>query len=1037
MARVNRPVRALGVLEPRWTPAYLSGLTTAVSSDPRPGAPVTDSDQPRLVPQIVGAQSQTIEVEVLQGGYPQLGGSSIGVGYYLADETTNDARGIQLPTSVYDVRTTSALYAGSADRGDACYDPVSGRVFVLLGDHMGVYSPHTDEVTDVTAPADIVWDGLACAYLADQRLVIVGLEYAAVSDDHGDTWTAVGSGTDSAFSGSPTWLLGSSAYTYRVVPDGYGSLLWIGSEDGTSTSVDVRMAASDDVGASWTEVEITNTASPKFWDAAPMVDGGIALVIVNDDGDTKVRFWLLPDAYTSPDDLDYVEIIPDDAAVREGVAIACDTNGVLWLYLRLGASDATETYNSTDRGATWNRLPDFASTAWVAGLIRLRACPHPGGGLAAAAVSSTGTGIGVLQLGAWTAPGRQGNDWAEDDGTRKDLDYIGGVGSPDGVYSLTLGGTGGTGTGADGYFRIWTGGSAATRWYDADVYLGARDECAAEAIVAVTAGSVAWAAKLRVTLNDTSGGGPGFVDQRQISIEIRETGFRVYDDGASAVLSGPHTVDMTIPTHFRLSVDGATGRVMWRQGTATAWEEAALAGIDQDTVLGTVGVSVRFGILDSVADTELQVWRVAARGKAADRKRGLENTGIGATRYPCPDAHDADRERAAYLQIAGGPCIPGEHHVIAPAYGYGVINSFPTVEPSPSRVWRSGDPAEDQDVLVDLGDDTDLAGSPSIALVVRNANVRRVDLLAMEDGGSSVTVVETMNLAVGFASLSFTRSGDRLVPASTETGARYLRTNEPGLVGGSVRIDGDAAYTIRAVRAGWWDATADVQAAIYLDGVDGGTPSSGTCSLLWHSGVLVYRRPVGTAYRYWGWRVRADDVPVTGDTPQIGCAYLFGLQTPGKQWSNGEEWVRSGNVRAITDDAGTQRRKQLGPTRRSLSIAWDEGALQSRSIRRDSPDGADWIGPAGIPEIGRDDVSGVLAGVLEGAKGGELPVLVLLADAPTPSGGVATETITDSDLWMVGYVQEVRDTHAIADANRSGGDAPMTRNSIGTIVEAV
>ena len=64
-------------------------------------------------------------------------------------------------------------------------------------------------------------------------------------------------------------------------------------------------------------------------------------------------------------------------------------------------------------------------------------------------------------------------------------------------------------------------------------------------------------------------------------------------------------------------------------------------------------------------------------------------------------------------------------------------------------------------------------------------------------------------------------------------------------------------------------------------------------------------------------------------------------------------------------------------------------------------------------------------------------MLVVLAPVGDASGGVATETITDASLWLVGYVQEVRDTHAIVDDQRGGGASELVRNSIGTIVEAV
>ena len=1036
MARVDRPVRCLGVLEGRWHPDYLSGLTTATERDPRPGDATTESTLPRLDPRIVGAQSQTVIVEVLQGGYPQLGGTSLGVGYYLADEATADARGFMVPITVQDWRSITATSDDPTTGQDAAYDPLTGRVMLRCADALALFDPHTDALTAITDPTDVDWSGLAVAYMQDGtgRAVIAGLDYAAVSDDHGATWVQVGGGTRDTFTGSPTWRTGSELHHFRLCPDGTGNLLWMGIEDVGGSDSDPRFAASDDNGVSWTEIVIdtSGTETSKYFDMSPHPDGGIAFVsIINDGGDCAVRFWMLPNAYTSLDDVDAVTVIPTVAGSRALVHLACDTNGVIWLYMGVSPSSLSEVevYFSTDRGLTWTQTSDHWNAAINAPLGRL--CPHPYGGLAMSAALDDAS-VGLAQLGGWTAPGRRGNDWAEVSGTRSDLVYLGPA-LPT-AYGMTSGGTGGGDSSGPGYFVVRTLGVAATRWYDADIETGAVDAASAEAIVSVATGSTDRACKIRLVAREAG------VTQRRVSIELSDDEFRVYDEVGSAVLSGPHAVDLTLPTHFRLSFDGATGRVMWKQTPSTLWEQAALTGIATDTGAASDGASVRFGVLDSTTGTELNVWKIAARAIDADRLQGLNNVGIGATVYPCPDAHDATRERAAYLTIRGGPSLPGELHTIPPSYGYPLSATFPTVEPSPSRPWRTAAAlSADEDCLVDLGVDSDPGLSPSVALVIRNANVRRIDLLAMEHGGSSVSVVETLDLATGFTNLDYALDGNRLSPAGSSTaGARYLRKNE--LAGCVAILAGPESYRISGNTAGWFDATASVPACVYLEGVDPDDPpaSSGTVDLVWHSGVLVYHQAPGVVYRYWGWRVRSGNKPPDAEGyAQIGNAYLFGLAALGKQWSNGEEIRAVGNVRSTVDDAGTERRQQLGPTKRELSIVWDDGARQARSIRREDGVDADYLGPDGVPLVARDDVAGQLTGVLEGAKGGALPVLVVLAPVGDASGGVATETITDASLWLVGYAQEVRDTHAIVDDQRGGAPSELVRNSIGTIVEAV
>ncbi len=1035
MPRVDKPVRMIGSLNPRWTPAYLSGLTTATSRDPRPGSAVTESTLPRLDPAIVGAQERTVVIEVLQGGYPQLGGTSLGVGYYLADETIADARGVIIPTCVTDHRRTAGMESETALRADCAFDPVSGEVFTLVGELGSRYNP-SGSLSDVALPASLDYSGIAVACYPDTgRLVLAGLDDVRVSDDHGVTWTKVAGGTRDYASGSPTWVVAAPETPYRLVVDGFGSLMWMGYEDVGGSDTAIRLMASDDGGASWDDVAVTYTPAASTVQHADMSahpEGWIAWVEVVGGG--EVVFRLLDNAWTDPEDVDPVTVVDEGSGGHDMVMCCCDTNGVVWVYATWnnGGVLTTTAYYSVDRGDTWI-TSDVLVTDAAPEIPTGKIVPHPHGGLFGAWRWGLGTGDNsIVQLGAWTAPGRVGGDWP--------VAYLGWA-DPTG-YGWAHTGAGTTAQGTAGAIRGYWEHDATVgglqSYHSITVSGASADDGSVEAIIVCPEVDVSVAQavgiKLRMRVAATT--------QRTIAVYVEPDGYRVRDLEAGAWVAAKVLVDLTARTHLRLSVNGATGYVAHRADNETLWTVQTLSGMTTSATGSAGSCTAYFGVLElGATEMVLRTWMLRTRATPANKLQGRDNLGIGATSYPCPELYDTARQRMSYLRIRGGPSIPGEVYTIAPSYGYPLEASFPTQEPSPSRPWRTGEGTSgDQDVLVDRGYDTDSGGA--FAFAVRNCNVRHIDVIAMEDGGGSIDVLYSMDLADGFADLGFARTGERLTPVGTSIGSRYLRRNE---LAGSTAILADSfgtvnSYKIHANTAGWFDAAASVVALVYItDPV--GAPTAGEVSLVFSDALLVAYRATPVAYRYIGWRVK-DGTPPNANYPadnyyQIGCAYLFQLAAFGKQWSNGQQWTWTPNVRAIVDEAGTQRRKQLGPTVRSLALSWDDGARLARSIRRADGVDADWIGPTTVPLVGRDDVIGQLVGVIESAQGGALPVLVVLDDEPIGVGGAAVKQITDRSLWLIGYMDgEIQDIHTLADDMVDGG-AEFARNAIPTIVEAV
>jgi hypothetical protein len=665
---------------------------------------------------------------------------------------------------------------------------------------------------------------------------------------------------------------------------------------------------------------------------------------------------------------------------------------------------------SVDGGVTWTAASAVARTdEWS-----VRAVPHPWGGFACA---YRPYGYGFVHLGGWHGPGRDAHDWAES-----------GSGRTDGVWSGSLAPTS---TLLDGPQWTATGAGTATLvgsalgltllsgpggneiYYDLDVFTGDENEASAEYCIQVEDDGGTTAAT-------PDGQGIGLELRARNSTAVRrltvwhdEAGYRVRDEEGAAWLTAKVTVAGRY--HVRVAFRGADGYVAHRLDGTTRWL-AQRWTTQGSTASAAANVRCRWGQISAgVANTEHTWWYVRAKGVYVDLVEGLDQTGVGASSYYLPDLHDPVRERLALARVRGGPAIPGEVYGLPAAHGHPVEALLPTVEPSPSVAWRSVAPGADQRIALDLGYDTEIgAGGGTIALAVRGCNVRTITLEAAPDDASptwqSILVVD---LAAGFTGLTGALVGDTLRPvAGTVAGSRYIRRGE--LRGGHIVYDANASAggpfvaTIRDNTAGYWsDPATGPTVTVYVERAEllGSPGATADCELVWPAGVAVAHASPSASIRYRWWSLLIASTEAANDYYQIGDAYLFGGLPLGKQWSPGYEWGRAPNVGSDLDVAGTDRRTQLGPSRRSLTLNWDEGQLEARHVDNTAAT-AGWLGTdSGSTRVARDDVRGQVEGLIESAEGGALPVLVLLGDHASESVG----TVTDPARWMVGYVEgEVR-----------------------------
>ena len=1033
MARVSWPLRVVGVLDPRWAPAYLSAAETdATEADPRPGRTTTSDDLAALDVSVSGAQSVDLVAAVLQTGYPELGREDLEVGYRLGTDAGQDQiRGHQSPVLLTDAQTEE--YAGII-RAVAWCD-VTGHVAYHGGalpwssPFVGALDPVSGVRPDYSGPNDELVrdvDGLALAYLpGTTRLYAVGVDVVARSDDHGETWTEVDARTTLA-SLWPAATLPTGVQRARLLVDAAGALLWLGA-DLTAFSNGLRGAYSTDGGGTWEAVSdlpwSLDYSAEAVWDACTHPDGYLLVVLGSYPG-----VWVrrLASAADPLEDAAEVEITASGDV--DAVSIVAEPSGVVWVYVNCHGAP-TRAYYSLDGAATWTRSEDV----WPSGLTVVGA-PHPHGGVWAGAYASDDSGpgtsapSGAIRLGGWTAPGISGLAWAETTSPR--ADYVWWGADPDVAYWPAASLVGSAVAWVVGTARPDIGVASSIR---ADVYSGDRTQASARwawshIATSTTGADTRATGGVGLELRARNASTPA---TRRVAVYADEAGYRVRDEEAAAWLTSKIAVDMGDKVHFRLSFSGSDGEVLHRSETGTAWTRTTFTGITASGAAAAGDARVEWGHLAGVAGTSSRWYYVAARGIDAPSQIGIDNRSIGASRYPVPEAYDVDRERLAWLRLRGGPGLRGEEYSIAAGHGYPHEAISPVWDPSPSAPWASTGTDTNATIAVDLGADDYLGNADgTVVFAVRNCNVRHVKLRGKPDGGAW-GVVGTLDLAEGFADLVADRSGAVLTAAATSPdGARYLRRNE--LVGGHVVIDeGGPDECVRRIvsnSAGYWSATAGgprVRVRIEVDGTEpvGDFP----VTLVWSAGAAVWHD--ATPYRYWSVRVDADEL--CPDTGWRVKAYLCGAVPLGKQWGSNAEWTTAPNVAGEVDPYGTERIAQRGPTRRTLSVSWEEGQIERRFVGA-SPEDAPYLSTTlGRLAVAQDDVRGQLAGLLEDAQGGALPVVVLLGDYSVLDGA----TITDPTQWIAGHLRgEIR---AQSDARYDPTEGESLRVGALLVVESV
>lgn len=1013
-AMLDKTMRALAVVDPRWAvDRILSSATTADEADLEPGDVLDDGGA--LAPRLLGAQSRDLEVVVVDAGLPGA------VGYRLANEDDAAIRGRE---SLWAITGTSHCdLTVACDQLAAAVDPTSQRLAVAwsFGGGVGtlgvaVYEPLTDTWSTLTLPtmSSATWGNMAPVVLVWRGgdLVVVGATSAIRTGDLGATWRA--------HARYPSLGMASTSRPWLVV-DGDGRWL-LGQEAGG----DLQLSASTDYGATWSDQGTIADAGISA--AATTPDGRIVIAYLDAGDSYRPSVVVLGSAVDRVSQLEAVQVSSSTATSAARVGILAPPEGGLYLYRSTTTSIVG--WQGSDAATGWSASPLTTFGSAASNVVDPVFVSLAGRGAIVHRPSTSG--VAMAWLGGWSA--RHVRPFLFTGSILDKLSWLA-TAAPSSGWSTF--GTSTRSLTAGGWF---IGTTAASGGYTYTPAVLTWQAVEAETISVIAGGPQMCGIRSR-TNNGTF--------ESSVTLYLQADGFRLRDEIAAAWLDPKVLVDLSTPMAWRIEHGGAAVRVSYRRPFDAAWTIAASTPTGFYT-LGFVAASatqvIRVGSISSgtnqltvryvniVGNTVglLPVYLSGLRPFSASSQEGVNGCALPPT-GGVPVLEASEIGAAARLVARGGVGLEGEVYRLQ-ARGRRPLDALFVGLPSPADVYRSTPYSAygaAWRLVLDLGRDTLIGGSPSVALVVRGATTRRVRLLASTSASPAPAVVGTLDLAEGFAGLDYELAGDILSPPVLYTGTaggRYLGAGE--LVGGYAVLDPGGVPKVRRIAeqsAGWWGATDGPRPSIRLEGLDGTEAASAEVDLIAVEGVLVVDFPAGEAYRYWGLEVPLG-APCFADVVEIGRAWLCGLRALGKQYDRGWVWRVEPRVAVEEDEAGSQRRARLGPLRRTATIDWTHGAHR-RQIRQAAPAEVDYHANAeGAPLVARDAVFDTLEGILKASNDGASPIVLL---ATPPASGA---TLTDPTRFLVGFVDGPVGVRNVA--GEEGVDEYERVDAL-TIVEAV
>lgn len=1012
----------------RFVPENEDGATIDYTqAGPRAGGvAVPGDDRSAGVLATSGDQDQTLQLSVWRGGLPQAPGG-VEVGYRTSGEPATSLRGWELPNVIrgsYPIRY--GTYAYSQPALLALRD---GRLWAALeSDELGASSLEfewlrPDEATTWTSgdniPAVKCNGPVALAQDSAGRLLCLfrdATTIAGVSEWQlwrtslpdlatGYAWQKISS---QPF-GANTPSTQATRLRLFVLPNGDLCLIAIRPTAPGS----VEQFASSDGGRSFVRVlSLTNNTTNQS-EAWQLPSGAVAVAVV--DAANTVKYYTTSNAWKAFNAQTGIQLTTGAACIWG----ATDPVGRLYVWVRLTTNqDRIYLYSSDDLGTTWT-LYDHTLHSFngdTAEQLSGGQAAHLGGAmyLACQSVDSVGAGDAspmVYQAGGFSSMSLLGNAsvWG--------LEYTR-LGS--GAYYPTADWLNsnwlpvteatnvsawtpvGVGTGAlvtPGVEEITT--AANTRYFQTATALTVtQDTAIGEFQFMLASGGGSTVSPNVAVISRLSNGATG----SELRIQLAAGGLWVRNSTSTLVSAAINVT--TQPVQIRwVHIRESRIEVYYKRPTETAWTllysgtPVSIAVATQYLYWGNIQASTTVSrwwyfwskIAASGTTSTIPLYGASASALSNTSKQiGRVVSSLPAALPTLAAATAGQGLRQTYLRALDGPFAGGETFTSSPAYDYPIEAIYPTIQPSPRRVWRSVDTYREQLIAWDFGS---LGLQPrAVALAMFGANFQTAELESWNATSGAWVSQGTWDASADFKGLGYDRADGVLTIKANATIARYIWRNE--LVGASIDLGGGLWRRIVRHTEGIWSTAAGKHVSIEVEGWDAGDPASGTADIACQNAVLII--PDATLIDQ-KWRIR---IPIQGTADgyfQIGTFVLGGLLIPGATHGWGTTTTYDRNAEDFLSADLVSRAQRRGPVARTWSWAWPDGIDLSRLY--DSPPTPDYLtagSSEGVANV--NDAPYFLAGMLEELRSGEIPVCAM------EYSGSKAATITDPSLFMLARI---------------------------------
>lgn len=689
-------------------------------------------------------------------------------------------------------------------------------------------------------------------------------------------------------------------------------------------------------------------------------------------------------------------------------AICATDDGYLWTYttefgyLAYTGTRETMVRVSSDGGQTWydNHLSShtypagqniaYSGTSATAlrdlcavperGRVILFHSPqtNPGG------VATNFTSLCAAYLGGWSSvamasPHGQrweiaGWDWTyvptdlpRDNGATWTTTLTGGATEAVGVDGLTI-----TATGAD---RAYYQTTPVTTGYEGDGVV-------AEWQFTVSAGTLSHTMRISDGTNDY-----------QVRVSATTTTVTMRDMNAGADIASL-SMDTTTGVVIRVALDKAAGGWGTNVGRVRAWARidgpyssgVVQHGPRQDRLWTQIGTSAT--LQSGAATTNLITW--GAAGAAGTGTYRWMYYSAGQTTAGNIADNGAPTDRGAIVTAAGspmhltqgyrvagvdGPTMGGDTFTTSAAWEYPASAINPFVSPSPRRRWRSTQDGTAQDITI-TGLDLGAFGGDLWACYVAGANWRTATLY--RDTGA-VNKLLDLDLAHGLTSLPFTRTRGLVYPSNVGgASSSSIYFPESALIGAHVDFGGGRVRKVKTNTSGAWTNSATgsyLSTRLELESYDAGDPASGTLTLRMPAGLFLFESMASTDTLML--RIAAQDT--TEDYLELGTL-LIGKVRVLRQYSRGRSLGFVPAYEVTETRSGARQVRALGPTRRTVEIAWDDGVDQSQLYQLPAEPDYFTLGYTGAAGLAAPaDTALSVAGIVTETGGATTPVVYVPA----------------------------------------------------------